>query len=503
MQPTLAEPAARAGRREWIGLAVLALPTLLVSLDMSVLFLALPHLSVDLGAGSAQQLWILDIYGFLVAGFLVTMGTVGDRIGRRRLLLIGASAFTVASLVAAYSVNAEMLIAARAVLGIAGATLMPSTLALISNMFPDPRQRAVGIAVWMSCFMVGTAIGPVVGGVLLAFFWWGAVFLLAVPVMAVLLLAGPLLLPEYRDPGAGRLDLASVALSLAAILPIVYGLKELAKDGWHTVPVVAVVVGAAIGFAFVARQRALADPLLDLRLLAHRSAGPALGIMMIGGVLMAGTFLYIPLYLQLVEGLTPLRAGMWLAVPAIAMIASTQLAPRLAQRYRPVHVITVGLVIGTAGALLLTQVGGPGGLAPLIVGFGLACVGIAPAAALGTDLVVGSAPKEKAGSAASVSETSNEFGIALGLAALGSLGAAVYGSRVVVPAEVPAELAGAARESLNGAVLAARELDGVVAGELLGNAHAAFTGALNIVGGVGAAGFAVLAVLAATLLRRA
>ena len=185
----------RAGRREWIGLAVLALPTLLLSLDMSVLYLALPHLSADLAPSATQQLWIMDSYGFLLAGFLITMGTLGDRIGRRRLLMIGATAFSIASVLAAYSSSAEMLILTRAAMGVAGATLMPSTLALISNMFRDEHQRSIAIAVWMTCFMVGLSIGPLVGGVLLAAFWWGSVFLLGVPVMALLLVAAPVLLP--------------------------------------------------------------------------------------------------------------------------------------------------------------------------------------------------------------------------------------------------------------------------------------------------------------------
>jgi DHA2 family multidrug resistance protein-like MFS transporter len=211
----------RAGRREWIGLAVLALPTLLVSIDVSVLFLALPHLSEDLGADSTEQLWITDIYGFMTAGFLVTMGTLGDRIGRRRLLLIGGTLFGLASLLAAFSASPEMLIAARALMGIAGATLLPSTLALISNMFRDPKQMGMAIAVWGTCFMAGIALGPVVGGAMLDAFWWGSVFLLAVPVMAVLLVAAPLFLPEFSDPDAGRLDLVSVALSLVTILPAI------------------------------------------------------------------------------------------------------------------------------------------------------------------------------------------------------------------------------------------------------------------------------------------
>ena len=206
----------RAGRREWIGLAVLALPCMVYAMDLTVLNLAVPHLSADLRPSSAQLLWIVDVYGFMVAGLLVTMGTLGDRIGRRRLLLTGAAAFGIASVLAAYATSAEQLIAARALLGVAGATLAPSTLSLIRSMFADPRQRTVAVGVWISSFSAGGAVGPLLGGVLLEWFWWGSVFLLAVPVMALLLL-GPVLLPEYRDPEAGRLDLVSAVSAAAAI----------------------------------------------------------------------------------------------------------------------------------------------------------------------------------------------------------------------------------------------------------------------------------------------
>ncbi len=261
----------RAGRREWIGLAVLALPCLLYAMDLTVLNLAVPHLSADLRPSSTQLLWIVDIYGFLVAGSLVTMGTLGDRIGRRRLLLIGAAAFGAASLVAAWSTSAEMLIAARALLGLAGATVAPSTLSLIRNMFLDPRQRTVAISVWITSFSVGGAIGPLLGGVLLQWFWWGSVFLLAVPVMALLLVLGPLLLPEFRDPQPGRLDLPSAALSVAAVLAVIYGLKQLAQDGLGWPPALSILAGLAVGVVFVRRQHRLADPLLDLRLFRHPS----------------------------------------------------------------------------------------------------------------------------------------------------------------------------------------------------------------------------------------
>jgi DHA2 family multidrug resistance protein-like MFS transporter len=221
----------RAGRREWIGLAVIAVPCLLYSMDLTVLHLAVPQLSADLKPSSAQLLWIIDIYGFLVAGSLITMGTLGDRIGRRRLLLIGAAAFAVASVLAAFSTSASMLIATRALLGLAGATVAPSTLSLIRNMFLDPHERTVAISVWVTSYSVGGAIGPLIGGVLLEYFWWGSVFLIAVPVMALLLVLGPRLLPEYRDPNAGRPDVVSAGLSLAAVLSIIYGLKKIAQDG--------------------------------------------------------------------------------------------------------------------------------------------------------------------------------------------------------------------------------------------------------------------------------
>src|ERR671924_2308272 len=232
---------ARASRREWIGLAVLLLACLVYAMDLTVLQLALPQLSADLEPSSVQLLWIADIYGFMVAGALIIMGTLGDRVGRRRMLLIGAAAFALASLVAAFSTSAEMLIAARALLGIAGATVAPSTLSLIRNMFLDDHQRTFAIGLWITAYSLGGAVGPLIGGVLLEYFWWGSVFLIAVPVMILLLLVGPRYLPEYRDPNAAKPDLLSAALSLVAVLAIVYGLKQVAQDGLEWVSVAAIV----------------------------------------------------------------------------------------------------------------------------------------------------------------------------------------------------------------------------------------------------------------------
>ncbi|MGH3432026.1 MAG: MFS transporter, partial [Thermocrispum sp.] len=385
-QQTGQEPAAaRAGRREWIGLAVLAMPTLLLALDMSVLYLALPQMTADLRPSSSELLWIMDSYGFMIAGFLVTMGTLGDRIGRRKLLLIGAAAFGTASVLAAYAPTAEMLIAARAALGVAGATLMPSTLALISNMFGDAKQRSVAIAVWMSCFMGGTAIGPVIGGTLLEAFWWGSVFLLGVPVMLVLLATGPVLLPEFRDGSAKRLDLASVLLSLAAILPVVYGLKELAKNGlgWETA--VALLGGVAFGVVFVRRQLRLDDPLLDLRLFRTASFRTALAVFLATGFFMGGLFLFISQFLQLVADLGPVEAGLWMLPPALGMIGGTMAGPALAQRFGAWQVIGGGMLAGGAGIALLTQLEATSSPWLLVIGMTVTTVGFGPGGALVTE----------------------------------------------------------------------------------------------------------------------
>ncbi|WP_433800686.1 MFS transporter [Actinomycetospora sp. CA-084318] len=481
-------------RRAWIGLAVLALPTLLLSLDMSVLYLALPAMSADLDLGPTEQLWAMDVYGFMIAGFLVTMGTLGDRIGRRRLLLVGGAAFALASVVAAFADSAATLIAARAVLGVAGATLMPSTLALISTMFPDPRARATAISIWMSCFMGGMTVGPLAGGLLLETFWWGAAFLLGVPVMVVLLIAGPLLLPEARDEAAGRLDLASVALSLATVLPVVYALKEFATTGPDARSVGALAVGLLLGAVFVRRQLRLDDPLLDLRLFRRRAVAGALGVNLAAGVVMAGTFLLATQWFQLVAGLSVLEAGLILAPLQLAMIVATLAAPRFAGRFRPAHVVAAGLLLGALGLTVLTGLAADSSPWLLVGAFLLTSMGVAAPAALGTDLVVGSVPPEKAGSAGALSETSGEMGIALGVATLGSLAAVVYRSTLALPATTPAPTADAARQSLEAAA-------GTGVPDVVAAAQSAFTTGLVTTAGVGAAFFAVLAAVAVWALR--
>ena len=407
---------------------MIALPCLLYSMDLTVLNLALPAINADLGPSGIQLLWIVDIYGFLVAGSLITMGTLGDRIGRRRLLLIGAAVFGVASLIAAFSTSAEMLIAARAALGVAGATLAPSTLSLIRNMFHDPRERTIAISVWVTSYSVGAAIGPLLGGVLLEYFWWGSVFLLAVPVMAILLLVAPMLIPEYRDANAGSLHLPSAAMSLAAVLAFIFGLKQAAQEGIGWLPLLAVGGGIALAAVFVRTQRRLADPLVDLSMFRVRAFSVAIAVYTLSMFVAFGIFVFMSQYLQVVLAMTPFTAGLWTVPFALGFVLGSMVAPRLVRSFRPADVMVGGLAVAATGYLLLTHVSQSSGPLLLVVGMLLQSVGMAPVFTLTNDLIIGAVPPERAGSAAGVSETASELGGALGIALLGALATAMYGS---------------------------------------------------------------------------
>ncbi len=492
---------AKATRREWIGLSVLALACLLYVMDLTVLHLAVPAMSADLQPTSAQLLWIIDIYGFFVAGSLITMGTLGDRIGRRKLLMIGAGLFGVVSIMAAFSTSAEMLIVSRALLGIAGATLAPGTLSLIFHMFNDPKERSVAVGVWIGSFSAGSAIGPVLGGLMLEFFWWGSVFLLALPVMAALLILGPRVLPEYRDPDAGRLDPLSAGMSIAAVLAIIFGLKEIAQAGFGPMPIAAIVLGLAIGVVWVRRQQRLADPMIDVNLFRIRSFNASLAVNFLSIFVMVGYFLFVAQYLQLVVGLSALEAGLWSLPSAAAFIVGSQLAPRIVQRVRPAYLIGGGLGIGAAGLGMLVNVGTTDGLGLLIAASVVISIGLAPVFGLTTELIVGSAPPERAGAASGISETAAELGGALGIAILGSVGVAIYRAEMAagLPASVPAGAAAAARDTLGGAVAVAADLPSELGATVLRIAQEAFVAGMHLTSGIAtviAFGLAILAVVA-------
>ncbi|NEE04696.1 MFS transporter [Phytoactinopolyspora halotolerans] len=496
--------ARRAGRREWGALAVLLLPVLLISVDATVLSFAVPHLSESLAPTGNQLLWIVDVYSFMLGGLLVTMGTLGDRIGRRKLLLVGAVGFGVASALAAYSTSPEMLIAARALLGVAGSTLMPSTLSLLRNIFLDQRQRTLAIAIWATMFSVGTALGPLIGGWLLEHFWWGSVFLVNLPVMVALLALAPALVPESRNPSPGRYDLTSAGLSLVAMLLAVYGMKTLAAHGLGIGAVAALVAGIAVGVAFVRRQRTLDDPLLDLSLFANRGFSVSVATNLLATMAFIGALFFITQYLQLVVGLNPLRAALVL-VPGLTLAVFAGLFTVRLMRFsgRGTLLFTL-LMIGALGYGLMSMLpdGSAAGAWLLAVGFTLVATAFGAANTVTNNTIMSVVAPQKAGAASAISETAYEVGGAMGTAVLGTIVTAVYASGLDAVPGVPAASMDEARQTIGGAAHVASGLGGDAAWQLREAAEAAFTTAVNVTSVVGALVVVCAAVQALVVLRR-
>jgi MFS transporter, DHA2 family, multidrug resistance protein len=464
---------------EHLALVALTLPVLLISMDATILGFAVPQLSESLEPSSAELLWIIDIYSFVLSGLLITMGNVGDRIGRRRLLLIGAAAFGAASVGAAFAKVPMVLIAARALLGLAGATLMPSTLSLIRNIFVDDRRRQFAISVWAMMFSVGAVAGPIIGGFLLQRFWYGSVFLVSVPVTLALLLAGPSLIPESRDPAPGPFDMLSSVLSMATVLPLVYGMKTAAEVGWSPVVVPSLVIGLVSGWAFVRRQRWLTVPMIDMGLFAVPRFRVALGGNLLTCFGFAGQSFFVTQYLQLVLGLSATRAALQLLPGAILGIVSTLAAPRMMRRWGPFAVITVGLFVGALGFGVLASVQVDSSLLPVTAALCLIEVGLCAAITVAIDGIISSVPPEKAGAGASVSETGNELGVALGTAVLGSILTAVY-RRQLTDVDVAAAPLDRARETLGAAHDAAADLAGAGGNVLRSAADGAFVDGMQV-----------------------
>lgn len=484
----------RTGR--WLALVVLVLAVLLVAVDATVLGLATPFLSEDLEPSGNQLLWIGDAYSFVLAGLLVSMGSLGDRIGRKRILLIGATAFGAISVLNAYANSAELMIVARGLLGVAGATLMPATLALIRNLFRDPRERSLAIGIWGAAASAGMAVGPIVGGVLLENFWWGSVFLINLPVMAVLVIVGARLLPESRNPQPGPWDLLSVVLSMIGMIGIVYAIKEFAAHGFGWIPVAAAVAGALALYGFVRRQRRLPVPLLDLRLFRSRGFSSAVLADLLTILGLSGLIFFLSQYLQLVQERRPIEAGLAELPAAIGSVAAGLLAGQVARRFSVRAVVAGGLAaIGLALAALTTISHDTGypllGAALLVVGAGAGFSFTVTA-----DVILAAVPKEQAGAASAVSETAYELGAALGIALLGSIVTGVYRD-FSGPVGTPA----AAHESLGGAVEAAAQLPPEAASALLAAARESFAHGVSIAAGVGAVVLLATAVAAWFMLR--
>ncbi|PRB08518.1 MFS transporter [Microbacterium sp. MYb64] len=481
------EDGPRVGARGWAALVVLMLPVLLVSVDNTVLSFALPEISTALSPSGVEQLWIIDVYPLVLAGLLVTMGTLGDRFGRRRMLLIGATGFALVSALAAFAPTAALLIAARALLGFFGAMLMPSTLSLLRSVFQNREQRRLAIAVWAAGFSAGSALGPIVGGLLLEHFAWGAVFLVAVPVLIPLLILAPILVPESRDPNPGRIDPISILLSMGTMVPVVYAIKEFAVHGITPLVVILFVLGVGLGVLFVRRQLRAEIPMLDMALFRRGMFSGAILVNLLSVVALVGFLYYVSQHLQLVLGLKPVDAGLALIPGMAVMIVSGLVVVPIARRVRPEILVPSALVFSLAGYLVVAFTTHAHGVAPLIVAFVLLGIGIGAAETVSNELILAAAPPEKAGAASAVSETAYELGAVLGTTILGGIITAFYRTSLVVPEGVPEALADRAKETLAGAFSAAEQLPAAVGQALQQAASDAFgTGVMvtSLIGGV-------------------
>jgi DHA2 family multidrug resistance protein-like MFS transporter len=463
----------RAGPREWTALAVLMLPVLMVSVDNTVLSFALPAISIDLRPSGTQLLWIVDLYAIMLAGLLIAMGSIGDRFGRRRLLLIGAVGFGAASLLAAYSQSAEMLLVSRAMLGIFGATLMPSTLSLIRNVFHDPRDRRLAIATWAAMFSGGAALGPVLGGWLLGHFSWGAVFLINVPIIVVLVPLALALLPESRDPSPGPLDPLAIVLSLLAMLPLVFGIKNVAEHGLDDLTLTAFGVGIVAAWAFIHRLRTSESPMIDLTLFHNRVFNGAiianlLSLMGLTGFLFLGAQL-----LQLVLGLTAMDAALVLLPGLAATVLAGFVAVRLVRRV-PVRVLVSASFAASATGYAVTALTGTPTVASVAIAFAVMGVGIGMAETLTNDVMLSSVPASKAGAASAISETAYEIGAVLGTAVLGTVLTSTYRAHLTYPSVLQWGEHDGSFETLGGTVRLAGYYPNELGHDLIVSAREAF-----------------------------
>ncbi|WP_309082374.1 MFS transporter [Zhihengliuella sp.] len=497
-----ARTTAPSSTRRWLALAVLMFPVLLISVDNTVLSFAVPALSKALAPTSDQLLWMIDVYPLVLAGLLVPMGSLGDRIGRRRILLIGSAGFGVVSALAAFSPSAEWLIAARALLGLFGSMLMPATLSLIRSIFTDQDERRRAIAIWAAGFAGGAALGPILGGWLLEHFAWGSVFLLAVPMLLPILVGGPFLIPEFKDPRPGPVDPLSIALAILALAPLVFGIKLAAKGADPVVAAAAVAVGLVSGWLFVRRQLRWPIPMLDVRLFRNPTFSGALAVNLLSVFSMVGFIYFLTQHLQLVAGLSPMQAGV-LMIPGLALsIVSGLSAARLVRRVAVSTLMVSGLGLNAVAYALVLVVAQADSVLPLMGAFAVLGAGVGLSETLSNDLALSAVPPAKAGAASAISETAYESGTVLGTAVLGGLLNAAYTRNLRVPEGIGGADAAAAAQTLGGAHDVAAHLPADQAAALLASAAHAFDSGVAVTASIGMATAVVAAVVIHRALRR-
>lgn len=496
---------ASGGVRDWLALGLLMFPVLLVAVDNTALTFALPAIARSLDPSGVQLLWIVDAYALVLAGLLVAMGSLGDRIGRRRLLLIGTAGFAAVSAATAFAPTAEWLITGRAALGLFGAMLMPSTLSLIRNIFPEPNRRRLAVAIWAAGFSGGAALGPIFGGWLVEHFWWGAVLLVAVPIMVPLLVFGRFFIPESRDPNPGRVDAPSILLSMLTMVPVVYGIKELATDGPGVLPLSVIAFGTLMGCAFVRRQQRLASPLLDLSLFRNRVFSTAITANVLALFSFNGFILFLAQHLQLLEGMSPSASGTAMLPALAATVVAGLLVVPLVRRVRPGFVVAGGLSLSAAGYCVVALGDHSAGPSLLLGALLLLALGVGAAETISNDLILGAVPPAKSGAAAAISETGYEVGSLLGTAVLGSILTASYQAKFVLPdavAQVPqGASADRARETLAGAMELAETLPAPLSEALAAAARLAFDSGVHITASIALVLMAGAAVMSAVVLR--
>lgn len=480
----IAEPVTTA-RRRWIALGVLMLPVLLISVDNTVLAFALPAISAALRPSGTALLWIVDVYPLLLAGLLVPMGSLGDRIGRRRLLMIGSAGFALLSVLAGLAPSAPVLIALRALMGVFGSMLMPATLSLIRNIFTDATERRTAIAVWAAAFSGGAALGPILGGFLLEHFWWGSVFWMAVVMLIPLLVLAPTLVPESRDPQPGPVDPVSIVLALATMTPFVWAIKTAADQGVSLAVVLAAGLALTAGTVFVRRQLGRPRPMLDVRLFTVPTFSASVAANLLSVFSMIGFLYFISQHLQLVSGRSPMGAGL-LLVPGLAVtVIAGFVVVRVVRTVRPAHAMAAGLVMNAVGYGVVLLSGNAGSDAGLVVAFAILGAGVGTAETISNDLILASVPAERAGAASAISETAYETGAVLGTAVLGSILNAAYRAHIELPAQLTDGAASAAGQTLGGAHEVASTLPGPTARALLRSAREAFDSGVGITASVG------------------